>query len=500
MDRSELLSGRDEISYDLLNSRRGLNGSLTANAWVWYSEESSELYLPCDTGVFVINTVSFSSGARVYRMNVSGIRTDGTMHRVLRNTTMRIPRGTGRVEIIPEVINYTIQEPYVGYMLEGFEDKWNIVPQNSLNTVAYTNLPAGKYVFHLAVYDNNQEQILAERTYALEKDKEMYDNNWFIIYILSVPMFTVCWVTWLRVKKREERMQAELALANRQIEMGKQTVAAIAATVDAKDEKTSEHSKRVAIYSRQIAKAYGLDEKQCQDIEWSAQMHDIGKIAIKDNILNKDSRLTDDEYQTMKSHTTWGAKILKNFTLLDNVIDGAEFHHERFDGRGYPKGLKGLEIPLFARIIGVADAFDAMTANRVYRKQMDFSYVLGELERGKGTQFDPQFVDILLKLIQEGTIDLDKIYHVKEKLAEEAEKQAEAAAKAEAEKQAEADKQTGEAPKADEEKQTEAALKAEAGKQTEAAPKAEADKPAGEAPKAETEKRERQNSAEGGRA
>jgi energy-coupling factor transport system substrate-specific component len=95
------------------------------------------------------------------------------------------------------------------------------------------------------------------------------------------------------------------------------------------------------------------------------------------------------------------------------VVDGARYHHERYDGRGYPDGLKGEEIPLYGRIIGVADAFDAMTANRVYRKQMDFGYVFNEMKNGKGTQFDPQIVDILLRLIDEGKIDLNALYQVK---------------------------------------------------------------------------------------
>jgi len=195
--------------------------------------------------------------------------------------------------------------------------------------------------------------------------------------------------------------------------MGKQTVAAIARAVDAKDVRTGGHSTRVALYSGQIAKAYGLDEKQCREIEWAAQLHDIGKIAIPDKILNKDSRLTDEEYAIMKSHTTEGAKILEDFTLLDHVTEGAQFHHERPDGRGYPSGLKGEEIPLYARIIGVADAFDAMTATRVYRKQMDFGYVLGELEKGRGTQFAPEFVDILLNLIRTNVINLNELYGIK---------------------------------------------------------------------------------------
>ena len=424
VDRNELLSGRDNINYELLDTRRGLNSSLTANAWTWFNDETGELYLPCDTGVFVINTNSFSSGTTVYRMSVPSVKLDGTVQRVDRYTTLKIPRGVSRVELYPEVINYTIQDPNVGYRMDGFDSDWTIVPQNSLNSIVYTNLPTGDYTFHLAVFDNNQENIIAERTYSLTKAKEMYDNSWFIFYMLLVPVFAIVWVAWLLIVRHENKMKAELAQANKLVEMGKQTVIAIARTVDAKDQRTADHSKRVAIYSAQIAKAYGMDDKQCQDIEWAAQMHDIGKIGIPDAILNKPARLTDEEYAIMKSHTTRGAEILKDFTLLDNVIEGAEFHHERYDGRGYPKGLSGEDIPLYARIIGVADAFDAMTANRIYRKQMDFSYVLGEMERGRGTQFDPQFVDILLKLIREGTINLNQIYHVSKEESDQAETEA----------------------------------------------------------------------------
>ncbi len=408
--REELLSGKANIKCDLLDRRRGLNSSLTANAWTWYDTEKGELYLACDSGAFAINIEGLNSGASVFRMNVPYVRMDGDYRRIERNTTLTVPRGTGKLEINPEVINYTIQDPYVGYKMEGFESDWTIVPQNSLGSIVYTNLPAGDYTFRLAVFDNDQESILAERTYSISKEKELYDNGWFVVYLLLVPMFTVGWVTWLLVKRREERIERELAEANRIAEMGKQTVGAIANAVDAKDKLTGGHSRRVALYSRLIAKESGMSEKDCQEIEWAANMHDIGKIAIPDSVLNKNSRLTDEEYAIMKSHTEKGAEILKDFTLLDHVIEGAEFHHERYDGRGYPKGLKGEEIPLFARVIGVADAFDAMTANRVYRAKMDFGYVLGELEKGRGTQFDPQFVDVLLKLIRDGVIDLNTLY------------------------------------------------------------------------------------------
>lgn len=412
VDREELLSEEGELSYELLDTRKGLNSSLTANSWTYLDEDTGELYLACDTGVFVIDTDKVDSEKKTYRMSVPLVRLDGEVQRIERNTPIRVARGSSKLELFPEIMNYTIQDPNVGYKLEGFDHDWTILPHDELGTITYTNLPTGTYTFRLAVFDNSQTSILTERTYTLIKEKELHDNPWFIVYMLLIPMLTVGWVTWLLVHRREQRIQRELEYANRQVEMGRQTVIAVARAVDAKDPRTGGHSQRVAQYSKKIARAYGLDENACREIEWAASLHDIGKIGIPDNILNKDSKLTDEEYAIMKSHTTKGAEILKDFTLLDHVSEGAEFHHERPDGRGYPKGLKGDEIPLFARMIGVADAFDAMTANRVYRKQMDLGYVLGELEKGRGTQFDEQFVDILLDLLRSGEINLEKLYGI----------------------------------------------------------------------------------------
>ena len=145
----------------------------------------------------------------------------------------------------------------------------------------------------------------------------------------------------------------------------------------------------------------------------TALLHDIGKIGIPDSILNKPSRLTDEEYFVMKTHVTKGAEILRHFTLLENVAEGALYHHERYDGKGYAHGLKGEEIPLNARIIALADAFDAMTANRVYRKQLDLDFVLEEIKKCSGSQFDPNLVEIFLKLIDNKTIDVEQIYNTK---------------------------------------------------------------------------------------
>ncbi len=427
VDRTDLLSGHAGLSYDLLDSQRGLNSALTANSWN-YCDANGDLFLPCDKGVFIIDSASYASVTSAYRMSVKSVKLDNVLQKVERDTPIEIGRGVSKIELYPEVINYTIQDPYVGYWLEGFDSDWNLMPQSVLTTIVYTNLATGDYTFHLAVFDNSQENILEEREYRLVKAKEIYDNRWFRIYVLVIPMLAVAWLTWFiartRVQRMLERQEHELALARQQIQMGNETIIAIAKAVDAKDERTSQHSQRVSQYSVMIARELGFSEEELVNLKRAALMHDIGKIGIPDCILNKPARLTDDEYAVMKSHVTRGAEILKDFTLIDHVVEGARYHHERYDGRGYPDGLKGEDIPLYGRIIGVADAFDAMTANRVYRKQMDFDYVLGEMRKGRGTQFDPQIVDIMLRLIDEGKIDLNALYPPKQDDKSEGEGQA----------------------------------------------------------------------------
>ena len=413
VNREDVLNDVEDMRYELLDAKRGLNGALTANAFSYFDGDSS-LFLPCDKGVYIIDTENYTAQVSRYRMWVPAIRLDGELSTVEAGAPIEVAHDVSRIELYPEILNYSIQEPSVGYMLEGFDTQWSIMSQNSLGMIVYTNLPPGDYTLRLAVFDNNQTDILEERDFTLRKERAIYNSRGFVIYLLFVPMLAVMWITWFiqwrQTRRAMEAQERQLEIARRQAQMGNETVMAIARAVDAKDGRTSQHSRRVSIYSVQIAKALGFSEKECENLRRAALLHDIGKIGIPDRILNKPDRLTDEEYAIMKSHVTRGADILKEFTLIENVIDGTLYHHERYDGRGYPSGLKGEEIPVYGRIIGVADAFDAMTANRVYRRQMDFGYVLNEMRKGRGTQFDPQFVDILLKLIDDGTIDLNALY------------------------------------------------------------------------------------------
>ncbi|MBQ7469412.1 MAG: HD-GYP domain-containing protein, partial [Pseudobutyrivibrio sp.] len=161
---------------------------------------------------------------------------------------------------------------------------------------------------------------------------------------------------------------------------------------------------RVAAYSKEIAKRYGYDVKSQEKIFMMGLLHDVGKIGVPDEVINKPGRLTDDEFAAIKKHPGLGGKILGNIKEMPELAAGAKWHHERYDGKGYPEGIAGEEIPEEARIIAVADAYDAMTSNRSYRGALPIEIVQGEIEKGKGNQFDPKFADIMLKMIEDGSI------------------------------------------------------------------------------------------------
>ena len=180
-------------------------------------------------------------------------------------------------------------------------------------------------------------------------------------------------------------------------------------TIEAKDRYTKGHSTRVAEYSRLLAEKMGMTEEEQMSIFFMATLHDIGKISIDDDIINKPGRLTDEEYAVIKKHSEMGYNILRNMSEIKDIEYGARWHHERYDGKGYPDGLSGREIPVFARIIAVADTYDAMTSNRSYREVMSQEKVRAELERVRGTQLDPVIADYMIELINE-----DKNYKMRQ--------------------------------------------------------------------------------------
>ncbi|MEF2174874.1 MAG: HD domain-containing phosphohydrolase [Candidatus Absconditabacteria bacterium] len=183
-----------------------------------------------------------------------------------------------------------------------------------------------------------------------------------------------------------------------------QTIGALADTIGLRDGYTGEHTKRTQKYAMSIGQLLGLDEDRLNTLSRSALLHDIGKTGICDAILRKDGRLTDDEYNEIKSHPISGAKLIENIDFLSDAIPGIIQHHERIDGKGYPYGLKGEQISLEGRIITVADSYDAMTTDRPYRKGLDHETAKKILIEGKGTQFDGDLVEVFLKTFEDDEI------------------------------------------------------------------------------------------------
>ena len=214
----------------------------------------------------------------------------------------------------------------------------------------------------------------------------------FFVYSLGDLNHTVAKARTAEIEFYKESERKEAA-------MFEQTAEALASAIDAKDRYTHGHSARVAMISRQIAREANFSDKDCTQIYFAALLHDVGKIGVRDEIINKVGKLTDEEFEEIKQHPILGYQILSTIKQSPSLSIGAHYHHERYDGTGYPEGLSGEDIPEVARIIAVADAYDAMTSSRSYRNALPRQTMIEELTRGMGKQFDPKFDRIMLHII-----------------------------------------------------------------------------------------------------
>ncbi len=236
-----------------------------------------------------------------------------------------------------------------------------------------------------------------------------YYTTDFQIYGISICIGLVVLAGANEVQILLDQVSAAREQSEKQTQVLVQTIGIIAGAIDAKDEYTGGHSERVgeyaAILAREMAADYDFTEDDIRRIHYIGTMHDIGKIGVADTVLNKSGRLTDAEFSLMKKHVEIGAEIMEEMgENIPDLLEGIRYHHERFDGRGYPEGLADMDIPLIARIICIADCYDAMTSNRIYRKRLNDEEVRAEFVRCAGTQFDPALVEIFVRLMDEGKI------------------------------------------------------------------------------------------------
>ena len=294
------------------------------------------------------------------------------------NLKIRLPEGSRVTDSWN--IDYEMED---NFLVARCQEHNPIVPARDVQTFGFIILSS-------QIEELDQLTLTVDPVFRMKDYPLFWVNLIFSIGIVLGILTTVIVEVRLKPMKMESEADKSIIL---------QTMQTFSNFIDTKDPNTKGHSTRVAYYSRELAKQLRLPNRDVELIYYIALMHDIGKIYIPDEILNKPGKLTPDERAIIETHAAKGAEILKDFTAIAGIADGARYHHEHYDGSGYPKGLAGEKIPFLARIICVADSYDAMSSDRCYRPRLKKSEIISELKKNSGTQFDPEVVECMLKLI-----------------------------------------------------------------------------------------------------
>ena len=375
----------------------GLTGSMRVNTWNYLSPDG-RLYLATRSGISIFDfpTLSFHTPLPV----ITSVRVDGQTYEQPEQLT--IASDARRITVNFAALTFSGNaDVCMAYQLVGFARNETVLESTVSGSISYTNLAGGTYEFHLRVFDpaDPETQETVQLTIVKEKKLSEYPLTWIIgVVLLGVAALAAAQLF----------VRAKLKYLNRQQQMYRsivgQALRTFANTLDAKDPYTNGHSLRVAQYARELTRRMGYADNDQETVYYVALLHDIGKIAIPDSILNKTGPLTPEERAIIQTHPVKGGEILRDFTALKGIADGARYHHERYDGKGYCAGLAGEDIPLMARIICVADSYDAMSSDRCYRKALPPETIIEELQKGSGTQFDPRIAAIMVEMIREGVV------------------------------------------------------------------------------------------------
>ena len=404
VNRADMIA--DSIGdYILFDTKCGLPGTATANSYSCLDEDGT-LFISASNGVSCLNVDEDPDYFGKVRLGVPFVYADERYIGVGSDMTVRIPSDCKRLNICANAFTYSLNNPHLSYCLEGFDEQPIDVTKQELGLISYTNLDGGTYRFRLSILNTLTGEAQQTVTLTLIKEAALYETLWFRIVAAALAVALVAGVIVLYFRRKTKLLLKKQEENKKLID---EMTRAFAKCVDGKDAYTNGHSFRVAEYTALIARKLGKSQDEIDRIYNIALLHDIGKIGIPDSILNKPEKLTDEEYAVMKSHSQRGFEILKDITIAPELALGAAYHHERFDGRGYPAGLKGDEIPEVAQIIAVADCFDAMYSTRPYRKQLEIGYVMGEIKRVAGTQLTPRIVEAFEELLKEGALEgIDK--------------------------------------------------------------------------------------------
>jgi len=281
------------------------------------------------------------------------------------------------------------------------DDKLYITSVSYNEVIRNQGYPIG-FIMYIPVVEGAESWVLKDisMTYKIYLQVHDLTSFWvFIGFIIFISLLIVAYVVLLLRIAEAKKLQLIYK------DITEQALSTFANAIDAKDNYTEGHSRRVALFAREIARRMRLKYEKQEEIFYIAMMHDIGKIGIPDRILNKPTRLTDDEWEIMQKHPIYSGEILKEFTAISDMASAVKYHHEWYDGTGYPYKLKGEEIPFVSRIITVADSFDTMDSKRVYRDPLPKEEIIKQLRENAGRQFDPEIVPYMIAMLEDGAVE-----------------------------------------------------------------------------------------------
>ena len=404
-DAGDMISGSD-YDYLYFNVADGMASVPTSNSFSCL-DDNGNLYIAGRNGVSLVNIEDFFIEQSDIKFSIPYITSDEETYYPDEDGRFILPYDARNITIYGYALTYMMHDPQIQYCLTNEDEQPVTVNKSGMKPVRYTNLKGGDYSFTLSLIDSSTHDVRQSISVKIVKERAFYEKWWFGILCLMLLVVLMGYLLHVYMLRKTKAIKQR---AEEQQRLFKQTATALVNAIDAKDRYTHGHSSRVAYYSKKIAQCAGKSAEDCDYIYYSALLHDVGKIGVPEEIINMDRKLTEEEYERIKEHPIKGVQILRSIVDFPNLSVGAHYHHERYDGKGYPDHLKGTDIPEIARIIAVADAYDAMTSTRSYRETIPQQKVREELIKGSGTQFDPEFAKIMLHLI-----DLDSEYEMKER-------------------------------------------------------------------------------------
>ena len=375
----------------------GLPYIATANSFSELTAEG-DLYIASSSGVVKVNIEKSFENIDNMKVAVPYVDADGTRIYPDEAGTFVIPSDTRKLTVSSFVFNYSPTNPQVSYRLEGFDSAATTVDRSELVPVDYTNLRGGDYRFVMQLKDS-MGRGNREISVVIRKEKAFHEQIWFIVLAAAAVIALIALGVWGYTRKKTRALEKK---NHETMTFVREITHAFAKVVDMKDTYTNGHSTRVANYTAMLARELGYDEDTVEKYYRIALLHDVGKIGVPPEVLNKPGKLTDEEFETIKSHASKGYDALKEISVMPELAVGAQAHHERPDGKGYPNHLKGDEIPRVAQIIAVADCFDAMYSNRPYRNRMNFEKAVSIIQEVSGTQLTSDVVDAFMRLVKKG--------------------------------------------------------------------------------------------------